>query len=1162
MHKGLPRVFIVFLCLEMSRVSGVVSMSDGAYNNWKQIKFKMKSSPVLVFPLTSFLNVHIPSGTQKDVVRQLLVVIETRKRNPNPKEKQTFFFDFTAKSWLDIDVEGEQPLFEAKPTATAFPNVKGSPIIFFGGNAHPQNATWRLETNQVSGVTVIQWKRGAPGPYPSRTGHVAAAIGKKVIVYGGVVKNYPSHLGPLILSDMASYDIDEDEWSDIPQMNDGPLERWSQSYVSVFDRYLLVAGGWLFSRQVPPSGFAYDVKTNMWHQLPDILFKDQFSIVVSTGVFRRGRNEQDAYDWVLLTTEQLDLTNLTSRGNVASEEASIASSVLVYRFFSNNVTYGQWLTIGVSTTVYPGMPWKAYGALPHVSLKDDTVAIIYGRTTSLSTYENGMWFYLSQKQNYNWGVLLSSQESGPLAGFTFTVTKDRKKLYVYGGFYYTTDASRVGNVDGTAWSLAVDFSIDPGIYKWERYLPARSVCSRLRIADAIRSSANFLFTERTKLLSSTLREHSSVAVQIGKEVIKNCLLIFGGVFFYISTDKLALVCPELFLFRIFHRPEKRNRRWNSWPSDRAFHSAVIEGSTMFIFGGVRFRTYRSVDKKAFLAEDLWSLTWNQFNISANPIWTRYIASECPSTRFGHTAVVAFDVRTRQKQMLIFGGTDFDSTFRDLWQFTLPSGPWSQIPYTTDSRSRPNLGLRHHTAVMSGRQMLVYGGCREHHKKILEKNKADPVDLCSKNLISNVLLAFDMYERHWRALQPSKDMPARYFHGMVLFESKLLVYGGIGSDGAVVDTMLTLQPGCNPGEEGDFFTDGCRPCDVGYYSDNSGPACDKCSLFFSTKSHGSSSSTNCSECSEICDFGGTCVASRPNIEYECHCRFPFSGNTCKSFWPLLVFTASVLVSIAVIFLIYKIVQYVKRARRDAQNLQERENEIDDLLEGWRIEGDEIKFVNKIGEGGFGEVWLAEYREMQVAIKILNENERLFVNNSNEQFQQEIDFMRHLRHPNIVLFLGAGSFQTDGNLFLVTEFVSRGSLHGVLMDRSTSLNVDQNIGFCLDSANGMRFLHELNPPRIHRDLKAANLLVSQNWVVKVSDFGTARRLLKSSKDEIQTEISAGDQFPVSDSDDETQPLLRARYKNMSWRHGTSLWKAPELLLHQAYGASVDIYRYGTV
>ena len=147
-----------------------------------------------------------------------------------------------------------------------------------------------------------------------------------------------------------------------------------------------------------------------------------------------------------------------------------------------------------------------------------------------------------------------------------------------------------------------------------------------------------------------------------------------------------------------------------------------------------------------------------------------------------------------------------------------------------------------------------------------------------------------------------------------------------------------------------------------------------------------------------------------------------------------------------------------------------------------------------------MWLAEYRELEVAVKILNENERLFVDNSNEEFQREVDFMRQLRHPNIVLFLGVGSFKEDGNLFLVTEFVIRGSLHGVLMDASIGLTYEQQIRFCLDSSLEMRFLHGLNPPRIHRDLKAANFLVSQNWVVKVSDFGTARRLLKSQENEI--------------------------------------------------------------
>ena len=108
--------------------------------------------------------------------------------------------------------------------------------------------------------------------------------------------------------------------------------------------------------------------------------------------------------------------------------------------------------------------------------------------------------------------------------------------------------------------------------------------------------------------------------------------------------------------------------------------------------------------------------------------------------------------------------------------------------------------------------------------------------------------------------------------------------------------------------------------------------------------------------------------------------------------------------------------------------------------------------------------------------------------------------------------------------------------------------------------MRFLHGLNPPRIHRDLKAANLLVSQNWVVKVSDFGTARRLLKSQENEITSpaENSLSKLSSTDDNDDETQPLLLARYKKMSCRLGTSLWKAPELLMQEAYGASVDVFR----
>ena len=53
----------------------------------------------------------------------------------------------------------------------------------------------------------------------------------------------------------------------------------------------------------------------------------------------------------------------------------------------------------------------------------------------------------------------------------------------------------------------------------------------------------------------------------------------------------------------------------------------------------------------------------------------------------------------------------------------------------------------------------------------------------------------------------------------------------------------------------------------------------------------------------------------------------------------------------------------------------------------------------------------------------------------------------------------------------------------------------IRFALDAAKGMRFLHSLRPPRIHRDLKSGNLLASQRWVVKFADFGVARLVIKT-------------------------------------------------------------------
>ena len=73
----------------------------------------------------------------------------------------------------------------------------------------------------------------------------------------------------------------------------------------------------------------------------------------------------------------------------------------------------------------------------------------------------------------------------------------------------------------------------------------------------------------------------------------------------------------------------------------------------------------------------------------------------------------------------------------------------------------------------------------------------------------------------------------------------------------------------------------------------------------------------------------------------------------------------------------------------------------------------------------------------------------------------------------------------------EFAARGSLTAILKDETIPMSRALQLKTALDAARGMEFLHKLQPPRIHRDLKSSNLLVTANWTVRVADFGSATR-----------------------------------------------------------------------
>jgi serine/threonine-protein kinase CTR1 len=142
--------------------------------------------------------------------------------------------------------------------------------------------------------------------------------------------------------------------------------------------------------------------------------------------------------------------------------------------------------------------------------------------------------------------------------------------------------------------------------------------------------------------------------------------------------------------------------------------------------------------------------------------------------------------------------------------------------------------------------------------------------------------------------------------------------------------------------------------------------------------------------------------------------------------------------------------------------------------------------RIGQGSYGKVYRADWQGSDVAVKVFLDQDLKV--EALDEFRREVAIMRRLRHPNVVLFMGAVT--VPPNLSIVTEFCPRGSLYRLLHRPNRELDERRRIRMALDVVKGMNYLHRSSPPIVHRDLKSPNLLVDKNWTVKVCDFGLSR------------------------------------------------------------------------
>jgi serine/threonine protein kinase len=142
--------------------------------------------------------------------------------------------------------------------------------------------------------------------------------------------------------------------------------------------------------------------------------------------------------------------------------------------------------------------------------------------------------------------------------------------------------------------------------------------------------------------------------------------------------------------------------------------------------------------------------------------------------------------------------------------------------------------------------------------------------------------------------------------------------------------------------------------------------------------------------------------------------------------------------------------------------------------------DIKIEKKIGSGAYGDVYKARYHGYPIAVKIIKESLSA-EETKREKILEEIKIMSMLKHPNVVGLVGC-CLSPDHQVAIVTEFAARGNLKDSLKEIKS---LPQRLKLAKDIVAGLNWMHANNI--IHRDLKLANLLVTEDMQIKITDFG---------------------------------------------------------------------------
>ena len=206
----------------------------------------------------------------------------------------------------------------------------------------------------------------------------------------------------------------------------------------------------------------------------------------------------------------------------------------------------------------------------------------------------------------------------------------------------------------------------------------------------------------------------------------------------------------------------------------------------------------------------------------------------------------------------------------------------------------------------------------------------------------------------------------------------------------------------------------------------------------------------------------------------------------------------------------------------QQFQALLQQIQSLQPSWSIAQHQLQITTQIlGRGAWGEVRVGIYQGTRVAVKKMHDV--IISNHNRELFEREMVIASRVRHPHLVVFIGA---VTTGNLTIVSELMET-SLHKLLEEEK--LTVSNLLPISKDVACALAYLHFLPDPVVHGYVSSANVLLNakqDGWCAKLSDFGSANFLAKL-------------------------PTIAP---------GAVIYSAPESLHPRQQGPKMDVYSFG--